>query len=430
MRKALLFIFLILTPPVFAIDLQEVRNQAFNKADWINAVVHVSMRNKPTEDFRGNKPAGSGTLTYHDGERGYVLTNKHIVGRYPYAVVSWLNGTKSLGKVHYVDAHADFAIVIVSVNPTMPYLPLARKDEYPVVGQQVWMSGYGGESGKVTRWKARYLGKEAQFMDSPDIASSANTISGDSGGALVHLSQNGWRQIGVHWGRRGFRRDRAHAVSSSYILARTQQNTDAGRRKHQPPPWEGQRPPEGTILPLPDEPRSNPDPEIPPPPPKPLEPVKVPVQIEPIPVPLPIVATIDPLVLPVQIAPELLDWTDEEIDKLAQIVAIKVANKVEIDYDLVVNRVKDQIEVPKVTYREKFVLIRKVTASYWSRTKNFLHDAKEAFTPIDEISPVDISYAGPMPVLVYYKNGTPETVYEGSKDVDDTLTLISRGDLP
>ena len=435
MRKALLFFFLILTP-AYAIDTQEIRNQAFDKADWINAIVRVSMRDKPTDNFLGERPGGSGTLTYHDSKRGYVLTNRHIVidenrnHRYPYAVVKWLNGTKSLGKVHYVDSDADFAIIVVSVTPDMPYLSLARSAEYPVKGQKVWMCGYGGTSGRITRWKTNYLGKETQFLSSTDIASATNTISGDSGGALVHLSQNGWRQIGVHWGWRGFKQNRAHAVSAAYIRARTKQDTFP-RRKHPNPPWEGTRPPEGTILPLPDELPTPPvsSPAIPPPP-LAKAPIKGPVQIDPASVPLAIVATIDPLVLPIKVTPELLDWTEKDIEKLAKIVAIKVAGEVEIDYDLIVNKVKDQIEVPEAAYREKFVLVRGVGTSYWPRTRNFLRDARESFTPIDEVPPADVNYTGPLPVLVYYINGTPQTVYEGPKNVDDTLTLISRGDLP
>ena len=99
---------------------------------------------------------------------------------------------------------------------------------------------------------------------------------------------------------------------------------------------------------------------------------------------------------------------------------------VDIDYEKIISDVKDQIDIPSVTHDEKYVLVRNTHASNWVRTEQFLRDAREAFTPIDEVSPEEIDYSGPLPVLVYYRDGTPVETWQGQKKVNDQLTLVSR----
>ena len=99
---------------------------------------------------------------------------------------------------------------------------------------------------------------------------------------------------------------------------------------------------------------------------------------------------------------------------------------VDIDYEKIISDVKDQIDIPSVTHDEKYVLVRNTHASNWVRTEQFLQDAREAYTPIDEVSPEEIDYSGPLPVLVYYRDGTPVETWQGQKKVNDQLTLVSR----
>jgi len=324
----------------------QITQDAFQKGDWINAVVRVSMRNSPTLRANGGS-AGTGTLTHSDGKTGYVITNRHVVKNYPWSVVKWLDGRISFGKVYYKDDVADFALILVSTEPDMYVLPMAQLSEYPEKGELVWMSGYGGGGGKITRWQAKYLENDADWLRHTDIASNTNSISGDSGGALVHLTPNGWRQIGVHWGRRGNRRDRAHAVASTYVLHKVgpgaEERQDGrilgkckfpyskapyGSAKH--PNQPGVRPPQGTLLPLPDAP---PQDDLVPPAPEIDDPVDVELKIKnDMPIEIPVVLRLSdkPLEIPIS-SVSGQPFTDEQMEIIIELVAQVAVSKDQVD---------------------------------------------------------------------------------------------------
>ena len=378
-----------------------VVEDVFQKGDWISAVVRVSMRNTPTLHASGVS-AGTGTLTHSDGRTGYIITNRHVVGNYPWSVVRWLDGRISYGRVYYIDDVADFALILVSTEPDMYVLPLAQSAEYPAKGELVWMSGYGGGSGKITRWQAKYLENDADWVRHTDLATNARSINGDSGGSLVHLSPNGWRQIGVHWGRRGNRKDRAHAVSSTYVLHKV--GPAAGERldgrllgrckfpfSEQPyepakhPGQPGVRPPQGTILPLPDAP---PQDEIPleddPVPPAPeikdlsavevelkikADEIEIPLNIisgdDPIEIPLVFSFPDRPLEIPIPVPPVPgQPFTEEQISIISELIAHVSIDREQVDQrvdellSLVAQEEEPDSDVSSVTIRRLRRLIR------------------------------------------------------------------------
>lgn len=72
------------------------------------------------------------------------------------------------------------------------------------------------------------------------------------------------------------------------------------------------------------------------------------------------------------------------------------------------------------------VLVADDRAEYWQRISYYYGKAKQAYTPIRFAAPH--TYTGELPALVAYSKGTPVKSWLGSREVEDALNRIARGD--
>lgn len=146
---------------------------------------------------------GSGTLVAVNeaGDQGIVLTCQHVIAdhgaRRCRVDYSWVRRDSSAVLIAS-DKSLDVAALWVAVPPGVRPIPLA--DRWPVQGESVQLCGYGGG-----RWKAadrRLLGYTTHGgSERTDVGISGESISGDSGGAILSFDENGQPALlGVLWG--------------------------------------------------------------------------------------------------------------------------------------------------------------------------------------------------------------------------------------
>ena len=171
--------------------------------EWARAIGRVRM---------SSNYGGSCTLFAVDGEKGYVITNQHVVGSGHRAVVTFPTDPNAYsGKVTWRVPGADAAVILISAPPGIQPLALAHRSEMPQPGDEVMLAGWGGSgTPKLTLWRGIAQGAGSRRTD---IAAKTNLISGDSGGAQVF----GGKLVGVNWGWTGHT-ERAEAVGSPYII--------------------------------------------------------------------------------------------------------------------------------------------------------------------------------------------------------------------
>ena len=142
---------------------------------WIDAICTVS----------AGSARGTGVLISEDNGVGHLLTNHHVVGRTVNVSCKWINGYALRGTVVWKDKGADQALVRLSVPRGVSTLPGAQKGERPRQGENVQLAGFGGTSGKLTVWNGVVNGYLESSKGAHQIEVNVNSISGDSGGAIV-----------------------------------------------------------------------------------------------------------------------------------------------------------------------------------------------------------------------------------------------------
>lgn len=76
-----------------------------------------------------------------------------------------------------------------------------------------------------------------------------------------------------------------------------------------------------------------------------------------------------------------------------------------------------------------YVLVADQTASYWGRIGDQLRRAQEQYSLIQQ-TPIPDFPIGAVPQLVAYQDGKPLGAFKGARDVENALSLISRGEIP
>ena len=146
------------------------------------------------------KSAGTGTLIASDGTSGIVLTCAHVVGSNSRATAVWPDGYQSTGRVLCVEPRDDIAVFEVTPPEGAVVLPLAGDDEWPRAGETVELCGFGGSKSGGERprhWSAVAQGyAQSRSGRHHTLSVATQTISGDSGGPIVH---NG-NVVAVLWG--------------------------------------------------------------------------------------------------------------------------------------------------------------------------------------------------------------------------------------
>jgi hypothetical protein len=140
------------------------------------------------------KGAGSGVCVRTEPRACFVLTNWHVVGEFPQVTVTWQDGRKATGDVIRTLAQPiDVALILVR-QPPGDWIDLPLAANTPPVGTELEMIGFGGPLyGEARNFVAHMI--EPTYSDD-SIAMDAPSISGDSGGAMLH---NG-AIIGINYG--------------------------------------------------------------------------------------------------------------------------------------------------------------------------------------------------------------------------------------
>jgi hypothetical protein len=127
--------------------------------------------------------AGSGVCVQTEPAACFVLTNNHVVGRSPYAKVTWQSGYSAQGEIVRTLADpVDLALIYVR-NPPPGWVSCPIAASTPPVGTELEMVGFGGpQYGRARNFTAPRV--ESDLSDRP-VAMGAPSISGDSGSGIL-----------------------------------------------------------------------------------------------------------------------------------------------------------------------------------------------------------------------------------------------------
>jgi serine protease Do len=136
-----------------------------------------------------SKINGMGTGVLID-ERGYILTNNHVIQDVESIEVTRINGEKFIGTVFQSDAKNDLAIIRIHARGPLPVMPIGTSSDL-MLGEDVIAIGnaYGYEH-SVTRGIVSALGRNVEAGDDQAyenlIQTDAAINPGNSGGPLIN----------------------------------------------------------------------------------------------------------------------------------------------------------------------------------------------------------------------------------------------------
>lgn len=177
------------------------------------AIVTIDSR-VPVSAYQ-NTGSWSGTGFITDLEKGFIVTNTHVVGRASVGTyfVTFHNGQQSEAKLAYYDAYADFAILKVALD-SMP--KQVEKIEFstklPALGEEVFI--VGNTEGQGFSFHSGYLSDLFEIngqMPQGSYVINMNSTGGASGSPIIN-SEN--KAIGVLYGGG---KTHALALKSSYV---------------------------------------------------------------------------------------------------------------------------------------------------------------------------------------------------------------------
>jgi len=136
-----------------------------------------------------SKINGMGTGVLID-ERGYILTNNHVIQDVESIEVTRINGEKYIGTVFQTDPKNDLAIIRIHARGPLPVMPIGTSSDL-MLGEDVIAIGnaYGYEH-SVTRGIVSALGRNVEAGDDQAyenlIQTDAAINPGNSGGPLIN----------------------------------------------------------------------------------------------------------------------------------------------------------------------------------------------------------------------------------------------------
>ena len=162
----------------------------------IQQAEHPLMRDPAFRHFFGvpNAPSqressslGSGVIV--DAQRGYVLTNNHVIDKASEITVTLNDGRKLKAKLVGADREADIAVVKVSED-RLTEVPVANSDHLQVGDFAVAVGNPFGLGQTVTSGIVSALGRSGLGIEGYEdfIQTDASINPGNSGGALVDLN--------------------------------------------------------------------------------------------------------------------------------------------------------------------------------------------------------------------------------------------------
>ncbi len=179
-----------------------------------------------------NTGSWSGTGFIADLEKGFIVTNNHVVGRAAVGTyfITFHNGQQAEAKVAYYDQYADFAIL--KINPEELPTEVERiefTDKKPILGTEVFIVGNTEDQG--FSFHNGYLSDLFDIngqMPQGSYVINMNTTGGASGSPVINAEN---KAIGVLYGGG---KTHALALKSSYVteILTALKNNTPPQRKH------------------------------------------------------------------------------------------------------------------------------------------------------------------------------------------------------
>lgn len=202
--------------------------------DRRNAVVQAVRKTKAAVvTVRVPRPGGGkdliGTGVIID-ERGYLLTNRHVVGASRRVKVTLHDGTDLLAEVVAAEARCDLAVLRVRTSRRLTALRLGPHDDL-MVGEDIIAIGHPfGYSYTVTKGNISALGRVITMPDGEALSGliqhSASINPGNSGGPLLNI--NG-ELIGINVALREGAQGIAFALNTGTVEALLSRHLNAQR---------------------------------------------------------------------------------------------------------------------------------------------------------------------------------------------------------
>jgi serine protease Do len=162
----------------------------------------------------GKDMVGTGVII---DQRGYIVTNRHVVGNCKTPRVQLHDGTLVTGEVLFAESRWDLAVLRVSTDQDLHYLPLAPSADL-MVGESVIAVGHPyGYQNTVSVGIISALGREIEIggeVLTGLIQTDASINPGNSGGPLLNI--NG-ELIGINCAIRQEAQGIAFAISAGTV---------------------------------------------------------------------------------------------------------------------------------------------------------------------------------------------------------------------
>jgi serine protease Do len=162
-----------------------------------------------------NEAVGSGVIL---DDRGFIVTNRHVIGSGKTLLVRLSNGTELPAKILVSDADTDLAVLRITTKLKLKALPLAPASDL-ILAEQVFAIGHPfNYSFTVTRGIISALDREIELPDgrslSGIIQTDASINPGNSGGPLLNI--NG-EMIGINVALRSGAQGIAFAINTDTV---------------------------------------------------------------------------------------------------------------------------------------------------------------------------------------------------------------------
>lgn len=154
------------------------------------SVVTISVHTTCSAYDHLGKSAGTGFVC--DKKRGWIVTNRHVVGYGAVATytITFFDGQKLDARLIYKDPWHDFAILALDASAHLPASVIAlEKFNHPHIGEPVFMVGNNqGKGFSFQKAAVRSLYQTIGFLPEPGFSLTVNSRGGSSGSPIVNAN--------------------------------------------------------------------------------------------------------------------------------------------------------------------------------------------------------------------------------------------------
>jgi serine protease Do len=206
----------VLTLTAFVIDAR-VAGAQYSRRDAITEAVAKTRDSVVAVSRQGGKKEDGGCGVVIDG-RGFIVTNRHVIGTGKAVVVRLADGTKVPADVLASDVATDLAVLRIHTKEPLKALPLAPASDL-ILAERVFAIGHPFDySYTVTRGIISALHREIELPNGKVltgvIQTDASINRGNSGGPLVNI--NG-ELIGINFAIRSDAHGIAFAINADTV---------------------------------------------------------------------------------------------------------------------------------------------------------------------------------------------------------------------